>query len=53
MCIAVIKYIKILSKGDQMFQKSFLGDIKVDSVAQSLLSGFGKNLIGLKDGVCT
>jgi hypothetical protein len=35
-CIVVIKYIKMLSKSDQMFQKSFLGDIEVDSIAQSL-----------------
>jgi hypothetical protein len=30
LCIVVIKYIRILSKGDQMFQKSFLSSIEVD-----------------------
>jgi hypothetical protein len=36
MCIVAIKYIKILSKSDQMFQKSFLSVVEVDWIAQSL-----------------
>jgi hypothetical protein len=31
--ILVIKYIRILFKSDQMFQKSFLSGIEVDSIA--------------------
>jgi hypothetical protein len=51
--IVVIKYINMLSKSDKMFQKTFLSGIYVRSIAQSLWSGLEKNLIGLKDGMCT
>jgi hypothetical protein len=34
-----------------MFQKSFLGNIEIDSITQSLRSGLEKNLVGLKDGM--
>jgi hypothetical protein len=40
MCsIVVIKYIRMLPKSDQMFQKAFLYGIEADSIAQSLWSG--------------
>jgi hypothetical protein len=35
-CIVIFKYLKMLPKSDQMFQKSYLRDIEADWVAQSL-----------------
>jgi hypothetical protein len=42
MRIGVIKYIKVLSKSDKMFQKSFLGDIEVDSMLKVYEVGLKK-----------
>jgi hypothetical protein len=50
MCIEVIKYIKMPPKSDQMFQKTFLSGIDVNSIAQSRWSWLENNLIGLKHG---
>jgi hypothetical protein len=49
-CIVAFKYIKMFSTSDQMFQKSCLGSIEVDWMAQGLWNGLEKNLFGLKNG---
>jgi hypothetical protein len=49
-CIVGFKYIKMFPTSDQIFQISYLGDIEMNWIAQSMWGELEKSLFGLENG---